>query len=195
MISAPRLSTAGKVKGFPEECSTTVGMGNGTVTSTHSLGVAVRTFRAGWEKLSHQNARLRSSDAPHCPLHDSNSSLSILLQCWGVLPQGSALCCPPCHLSGEQSPGSGLPGPREPSSSLVGRDSACCSWLCRLGGIKDTHLISSFPLHPHIGIPIVVDRTTKYGHPRVPLGPPALLRLVATGSNGASSKESPHPSF
>lgn len=141
MILAPRLSTSGKGKGFPEECSSsTMGMGSGTFTSTHSLGVAVK----GPAGLGRKSSHLKTPNfGPPTPLPAPSMILlphsAFPFSAEGVLPRGPApLHCPPYHLSGEQSPGN-LP------STLVRRLSVG-SWICRLGGIKDTCLISAFPL-------------------------------------------------
>lgn len=73
------------------------------------------TCRAGQEKLSPQNTQLQSSDALPAPTMILLPHSAFPFSAAGVLPQGSApLHCPLYHLSGEQSPGSSMPGPREP---------------------------------------------------------------------------------
>lgn len=175
MILAPRLSTSGKGKGFPEECSnSTVGMGNSTFTSTHSLGVAVR----GPAGLGRKSSHLKTPNfGPPTPLPAPSMILlphsAFPFSAEGVLPRGSApLHCPPYHLSGEQSPGSKMPGPREPSQhpgETTQRRLLDMPTRWNKGHMFDFCLSS---LHPHIGIPVVVDRTTKHRHhvfPFVPL--------------------------
>ena len=52
----------------------------------------------------------------------------------------------PCHLSGEQSPGHHVPQAQEIIQQPVETGHSMGLWICLLDGIKDTDLISSFPL-------------------------------------------------
>lgn len=125
------------------------------------------------EKPLPSNAQRRSFQAPHCPaiailsLPHSPSVLG-----WGgpLPPSSASRCRLPLQLSGEQSPISNVPWAQGTFQQPVG--SGFSRWLLDMptGGIKVTDLISSFPLPPHIGIPIAVDKI-KYRHLHIPFGP------------------------
>lgn len=150
MIPASRLWSQKKkerdLQKNPEEHGNT--MGGSSITSTHSLSVAVCADGGLSGQASHlKMLNLGSSRPlaapsiwvllPHSPLPFSAG---------GLRPSVQPLLPTPTICLESRAQVVLCPQPREPSSSLLRQDVACGPWVCLLGGIKDADLISSFPL-------------------------------------------------
>lgn len=155
------LATAGKRKGPPEEYSTTVG--SRSFTSAHSLGVAVSGHGGLGGKCSSQVLQGPSMPLPSYPFHfltlHSPSVPRVSVSVFSLSPLPTTTVFMESRAQVVM-----CLGPREPCNSLLRQDAACGSWVCLLGGIKDTFDFQLSSVHLHTGILIVVGGTTKFGH-------------------------------